>query len=289
MNTVIYGDIYFIVNLSMDFTALFVCSRILRLDMSNLRALVAASIGSLYAICALFIEDLPVIPGVLAVIMPFLMCHVALCERRISRLILETAVFFGVSFLMGGIVSALYMLLNKYLIGREVSVGGRPDILYSDLPLPLLFVSAVLSAAVSAAFGSFTKRMAMKKTRRVTIKNMGRCAKFEAMCDSGNLLREPIGGLPVILVNERVSRELFDEGVLDAILSSDTDILKVCERPSRIRIVPVSTVGSTRMAMGYIPDRITVDNTERRACIMPTSEKDFDGYDGIIPLELMDM
>ena len=289
MNTVIYGDIYFIVNLSMDFTALFVSARILRLDMNPIRALIASAIGSIYAIGALFIENMPFLSGVLTVLIPFLMCFIALGARRPSQLILEAAVFFGVSFLMGGIVSAAYMLLNKYLIGREVSVGGRPDLLYSDLPLPLLFASAAISAAVSLLFGRFTKKMALKKKRRVGIRIKERFFEFDAMCDSGNLLREPIGGLPVIVIDERASRELFEESALSALLGSDTAFLGGGEMASRIRIVPMSTVGGRRMVMGYIPDRITVDKTERRACVIPTLESDFDGYDGIIPLELMDI
>ncbi len=73
---VIYGDVFFIINCSMDFLVLFSTSKILHIKTSGIRTVFAASLGGAYSIAALFIENtvFSVISGVAA---SLLMCVIA--------------------------------------------------------------------------------------------------------------------------------------------------------------------------------------------------------------------
>ena len=73
MTTVIYADVYFIVNMSMDFTALFITAKIMNAKIGVGRFLAASVIGALYAILSLFLEENAILSLFLAFALPFLM------------------------------------------------------------------------------------------------------------------------------------------------------------------------------------------------------------------------
>ena len=56
METVLYGDILFIINFSMDFLTLFVTGKILHLKTSIASMLLASSVGAVYAIASVMLE-----------------------------------------------------------------------------------------------------------------------------------------------------------------------------------------------------------------------------------------
>ena len=94
---------------------------------------------------------------------------------------------------------------------------------------------------------------------------------LKGLCDSGNVLFEPITGKSVILV------------------SSVSDIGKMIELESDIkkRYIPFCSVDKKGMLRGIVPDKLLINNSEISAIIAPAENKSFNGFDALVPLSLV--
>lgn len=289
MTTVIYADVYFIVNMSMDFTALFITAKIMNAKIGVGRFMAASVIGAIYAILSLFLEENAFLSLFLAFALPFIMCAVSfgIVRVKLRRYLLFTGLFWGVSFLMGGIISAVYMLLNKFLIGRGVEVFGAPDMLYSDLPLWLLGLVALLSAVFSSVFGRSVRSGTLKRELDLFVRVDGKEKEMKALYDSGNMLKEPISSLPVIVITRSAASFFFGERLAEKLASADLAMIGDEMRKRKMRLIPVNTVSDSAIFIGFVADEVRVSGTPVQAYLaIDRGEGDFGGLDAIIPSEL---
>ena len=69
------------------------------------------------------------------------------------------------------------------------------------IPLAVCVFSLAMSWIISRAVKLFKKKAIPLKTT-LTVISDGKELEMSAYCDSGNLLREPVGGLPVIITGK---------------------------------------------------------------------------------------
>ena len=115
MTEEIYGDVLFLINFSMDFLSLFITGKIMHLKLKAWRVLVAASIGGVYGVAALFFpfDGIPLVFANIAC--AAVMCFAAFRSRgKISSVFLCCLLFYGVGMLLGGAMTALYSRIGKY-------------------------------------------------------------------------------------------------------------------------------------------------------------------------------
>lgn len=283
----VYGDVYFIVNFSMDFVSLFIASRVTKNHIGTLRASIASALGAVYAILALFLEKMPIVSVFCSILVPFIMCLIAFGAKRVKSYLVCTGVFFGTSFLMGGIISTVFLAVNKYIIGRGVYINGTLDTLYSELPLWGLFLVAAVAAAFSMCFEKIAMRRTLSRREQVRLEDGGRCVEFTALTDSGNLLTDPIGGRAVIVVTKKVARELLPHRAYRVFEKNDLASIDSIDL-KKVRIIPVRTACGEGVMLGYIPDAAYISGISRSICVaLDTSGEDFDGCEGIVPSEFL--
>jgi hypothetical protein len=116
------------------------------------------------------------------------------------------------------------------------------------------------------------------------------------MCDSGNFLREPASGRPVIITGYSTLCPLLPPELHYAFRRKNTAALGEIDMKymKHVRIIPISTVGHSGILLGFLPDKITVDGIERDACIaiddnvLPAGKKsDYNGFSAVIPAVLL--
>ncbi len=284
MEQVIYGDVLFAVNFSMDFLSLYVTGRILRDRQKPLRLSAAAASGALYGTAAVFLP----LEGLLAwgvnAAAALLICFIAFGRGSVGLLMRRTAVFYGISFLLGGAMTALYTFLGKRLGERRVIADGSPATLNSSIPLA---ATVALAAAAGTAALIVSRVLRGRRTREpaeLEIAVGGRSVKLSALCDSGNLASEPLGGLPVVFIRADKLKRLFPEADAEAMIAGKPEGLSRLSpgAAKRIRIVPLSTVAGKRSGIGFIPDAIRIGGTEKRACVVP-GDGPFGDEDALIP------
>ncbi len=294
MEQIIYGDILFIVNFSMDFLALFITAKIMHMKLKIGAPVLAAAIGAVYAVASLFYNGNVVIGTLLHIGVSCLMCYIVFGTGGAKFFVRSSLLFWTVSFSLGGTMTALFNLLNRKR-GHVFMNGGLTEV-YSEIPLIWIIIFAVLSAVISLMSGRFFRNKSMERPVIVTAEFEDRKIKLECICDSGNFLREPASGKPVIITGYTNLYPLLPSELRFVFKRKNTAALSDIDLKymKYIRIIPISTVGHSGILLGFIPDRITVDGVNRDACIAIDDNLNnvgnnemYNGYAAVVPAVLV--
>ena len=278
---VIYADIYFLINFSMDALALFVCAGIRKLPLRILRLIFAASVGSAYAVARLFMNG-RIFPTVLSLIIPFLICYISFDYGGLSTFIINVVSFWLISWLLGGALTAVYYLTDKILASKKIYINGRAETLYSDIPFYVILICALSCAFLTLIWNRIAEKKLRKTNATVQIDDGDISIIESALCDSGDLLTEPLSGTPVIILSPALMEKLIPGG-MDSLIHGSTAYAK------RLRVIPYSTVSESGILYGYIPDRVLINGAEKRACLCSAAElyEKFGEHRIIIPTSLL--
>ena len=110
--------------------------------------------------------------------------------------------------------------------------------------------------------------------------------KFTALCDSGNLVTEPLSGKPVIIADISVINKLIPSPDLSG--NMITDPLR-----TRLRIIPSRSIDGGRTLTGFIPDNVSlILNRKTVVCDAVIATSDFGstffgGYPANAPASLL--
>lgn len=286
MEQTIYGDIYFLVNFSMDFLSLWLTAKILHLPLRTLKATLSAAIGGVYAVLALIPGRYAAVNWFIGLLLPALLCYICFGSCKIGRFLGRYAIFWGISLLTGGGMTALYYGINRIWGNRQIAVNGTVKEVYNEIPLWVFALLALICALISLIWGRIAGRMRSRGSAILTVICMkgGQEVTLSALVDSGNLLTEPFGGLPVILVGRERMKEILP-AKLHPVLMGNGDLSELDrDSASRIRLIPYRGVGGGGLMFGYLPAKVAVDGREVAACLaVEPGVRDFSGYEAIVP------
>ena len=229
----IYVDILFLVNFSMDYLCLYITGRILNLSLSLKRLLIASALGGVYSVLSLFLpfssSAVFFLDIAICVIISAVVFH---RKKHFAGTLLSSLLYFTVSMTVGGVMTALFNLLNKLdlpfdgLENDSLSVWG--------------FAILAIAAGVISIFGGnyiFKKKEIRDCTLTLTFNK--KTVTLDAFSDSGNLLCDAISGKPVIIVDKQACRDIVDQNILDDFLRG---MPPNDPAYSHMRITPVHTV-----------------------------------------------
>ena len=291
MEQTVYGDILLLINFSMDFLALYLSAKLLHLRLRTLPMMLAAGIGAFYALLSLFLRTGNLAITLLNIGISCAMVAVAFLPRRLSSFLKSAAVFYGISFLLGGCMTALYNLCNSFLFSDRIHAFGNVTNLESELSFGWFILLAAVSAVASLLLGRLFTRSAAKATVEIKIQLAGRSVGLTLLCDSGNLLCDPISGTPVLICAFHAVepilyyqlRAFFADPIPDRIALLRRDAAR------RVRVIPMRGVGDSGMLFAFRPDKLWVGNNPVDALIAVDTAHgcgEFGGTDGLIPSAL---
>ena len=287
MEQTVYGDVLFFVNFCMDFQCLFLTAKLMRRPCHVWRTVLASALGALYACAALFFS----VSGAVAFLAD---CGVCLGMCAISflgeggglrRVGLSFLIYFGVSFAVGGVMSGMASLLSR----AELPLGGG-----SGLSSVGFFLLAVLGGTVTFLWGRFCQRRAKGQRARLQLTFAGRSLAVDCLVDTGNLLRDPVSGVPVALLELRAAEGVLPLALLEVVRAGRYDGLASLERElaRRVRLIPAGTATGRGMLFAVAPDRAVVDAgrgerlVELLVAPVPLAV-DADDYRALLPAELI--
>ncbi len=287
MEQEVYADILFLINFSMDFLTLYLCARLLHLPQRTVRMLIAAAVGGVYGVASLFFAVGAVRSLVLNVAVASLMCAVAFAPRRASHLCKATALFYGIGFLVGGSMTAIYHLCNRYLLADRVYQNGNYQTIQGDTSLPLFAVLAAASALIATMVGRLFFAKSKQRTAQLSLCFADKTLCVQALCDSGNLLCDPISGHPVLFLQYIRARQWLPP-MLTAFFAAPTPEALVAlpqEYAKRIRLLSVTTVQGKGTLYCLRPDSVQIDGTETEALvgIVDSATRDFGDFFALVP------
>ena len=250
----VYVDIYFLINFTVDFLSLYFASLLSKIPTTTVRLAIGAILGAATAIINLFVSSAWLGYGILVLGLIFMI--IASSKKVSLYRRFKFAFFFSiVEMLLGGFVYLLYDFFEKRLknVYEDVTGGGNSSLL-------ILAVLVLISVGIFKCLVSLFSFSSASRIIEVEMRMNGRRVVAEAFVDTGNLARDPLDMRAVMLVGERVAKQLLGEEStrLDTLFEIDTGLKK------RIRLIPVSFGKERRLLVGFRPDAVYVNTNKGR-------------------------
>lgn len=289
MQTVVYGDILFAVNFSIDLLILSLVGYFLHLRRRLPRLLLSALLGGVYAVFFLWLSPTPPEGMLLSLAAALFLCFVAyfpLGIRTLFRLVLS---FYIASFCLAGAVDAFYSLLGAFF-GTEGLAGVNAVVSGKKAELFLLY--ALGSGLLIFIAGRIFSHRERRRSMILEIEEGGKAVKLGALVDSGNLLCDPLTARPVILVRKKEILPLLHTRVFSLLDATRREEELPSAVKRKVRIVPMRGIDGAHTLVGYVPDAILIyppdSDREKYAAhamiaIYEGKTRDFGGYSAIVP------
>lgn len=285
MKQTLYGDVLFLVNFSMDFLTLYITAQLLHRSVKRLRLTLSAAIGGAYGVAACFMGGPLILRIAVNIAVSLLMCFIVFGKRSLA----PCALFYGAGCLLGGVMTAVFGIIDSIPGTQTVFVDGAYRTVSGDIPLGWSVTVAAVIAVLTIVLGRYSRQRRQASEYRMTVVIAGHRAELTGICDSGNLLTEPMSGRPVVILTSDAMRRLLPEEICRSILSDDP--ISVSELPQQytksVRLIPSESVGGKKLLVGFVPDTVTVSGEEKNALIAVCPKMSgFMGCDALIPAVL---
>lgn len=184
---VVYADVLWLVNFVLDWVLLWAVARFGGVAARGWRLVAAAALGAVYGVGLVLPALAPLYIMPLPLLVPLIMLRVAFGAMPVRRMAWLLLCFYLLAVAMGGAALAVRYLLV-----------GTVDGLGAGWLLPALLVAA-LAAVISVSY----VRQALRQSGLQVLAQIelgGKRVEVRCFLDSGNSLREPLSGRPVMIV-----------------------------------------------------------------------------------------
>ena len=295
----VYLDVVFLENVLMNYIIIFATGVVLKAECKKWRIMVGSVVGAVYTV-VMYLNIIPIYSNFfMKFILSVVIVYISFKTKSLKRLIKNLVIFYLVSFVFGGCVFALMYFLQPQMaqIRNGVFVGAYP--------LKVALVGGLVAFVVLQVSFRLVKTRFSKKDMvfDVEIFINKKSVKLKALLDTGNLLKDPITGFPVIVVEHKCLSGVISERVLnnlDKILGGDIDGLTEDEEfsktISRFRMIPFSSLGKQNgLLLGIKADRVYIVSDERiddiKNAIIGIYDKSFTkngAYNAIFGLDMLE-
>ena len=260
----VYLDIIFFENTLMNYIILFACVVLLKIKFKKFRLIIASMVGAVYTI-VMYLNIIPIYSNfIMKFILSIVIVVIAFKPNKMKQMIKELVIFYLVSFVFGGCVFALMYFLKPQLVQMKngMFVGTYP------------IKVAVIGGGLAFALIQISFKLIKSKISKNDVIYKVKICIFEeevilnALLDTGNLLKEPITGLPVIIVEKKSLNKILPCEILNnlnKIVGGDLNEInsneKLIKYISRFRMIPFSSVGKQNgLLLGVRCDKVDVIN-----------------------------
>lgn len=265
----IYIDIIVLENLIMNYIILYATGLISKNKIYYLRIFIASLIGAIYAVTQ-YISKLNIYSNsIIKLILSVIIVFVAFNPQDVKKMCKQLVLFYLTTFTFGGIATYLIYVLKpqNIIIKNGMFVG--------TYVLKVIFIGAILGTVILIIAFKFAKNKITKKDMicKIKIKMNGKEKILNTMVDTGNMLKEPITGNPVVVVEKTELYELLPKEILnntESILGGDFEKIPEeikNEYIQKLKMIPFSSLGKQNgMLVGIKPEKLEVINeqTEER-------------------------
>lgn len=259
----IYIDVVIIENMVMNYIILFATGIVLKTKIKHLRLILASLIGAIYSIIT-YISSIQIYSNmIMKIILSIIIVYIAYNPQSIKIMWKQLIIFYLTSFVFGGAAFALIYIIKP----QEILM--RNGLFLGTYPLKTVILGAIIAFIIIITAFKIVKTRISKKdmfcTINVKINDKELTAK--AMIDTGNLLKEPITGKPVVVLEHTILYDCIPKEILnnlENILGGDFEKVPEnikMEYISKLKLIPFTSLGKQNgMLLGIKPQNIKIIN-----------------------------
>ena len=262
----IYIDIVLIENLIMNYIILFTTAVVLKIKVNHIRLILASLLGAGYSIIA-YMGIIKVYSSIiLKIILSVLIIYIAFNPQNIKKMCKDLLLFYLVSFVFGGAAFALIYII------KPQNILMKNGLFLGTYTLKTVMLGAVVAFCIIIGAFAIIKNKISKKDMFCEIEILinQKKIKTKAMIDTGNMLKEPITNVPVIVVEHILLCSCMPKEILNnlkEIMGGDFKNIP-CDIQekyiSKLKLIPFSSLGKQNgMLIGIRPEYVKVITDEQ--------------------------
>lgn len=249
----------------MNSIILYAAAIMLKIKPSIIRILISGIIGSLYAMI-IYVTQFKIYESIITkIILSVIMVYIAFNPQNIKKLCKQILIFYLTSFIFGGV--ALYLI---YFI-KPQNVLIKNGLFAGKYVLKVILFGAIVAFVIIKLSIKIIKTKIQPKDMycKVKLKINGKEIQTTAMIDTGNLVKEPITNIPVIIVESSLMYDILPKEIinnLENILGGNFDDIPEEIRNiyiPKLRWIPYKSLGKENgMLLGIKIDGMEVEKEE---------------------------
>lgn len=258
---IIYLDVVILENLIMNSIIMYAIAIILKIDIKHFRILISSTIGAIYSVLT-YISNFQIYSNlILKIILSIIMVYIAYKPKNIKILSKQILIFYLTSFLFGGVAFALIYVIKP----QEILM--KNGLFLGTYPLKSVFLAAIIASIICILGFKIVKNKISKKDMfcKVIITINKRQIETTAMVDTGNLLKDPITGAPVIVVEATLLENIIPQEILlnlENIIGGEFEYVTEevrSEYISKLKLIPYTSLGKQNgMLLGLKSNKVEI-------------------------------
>lgn len=257
----IYIDVVLIENLIMNYIILLATGIILKIKIKHLRLITASLIGAIYTILTYVITIQIYSNFFLKFILSMMIIYVAYNPPNVKKMWKYLLVFYLTSFVFGGAAFALIYIV------KPQDILMKNGLFLGTYPLKNVVLAGIVGfISVTTTFKIVKNKITKKDIyKEIKIEMNGKQIHLNAMLDTGNMLKDPITGKPVIVVEKIILYEILPKELLDnleKILGGELENISENIKDKyikKLKFIPFSSLGRQNgMLVGIKPDFVEI-------------------------------
>lgn len=261
----IYIDIILLENLLMNYIILYATAIITKNNIRILRIFISSLIGAIYAIL-IYIINIPILSSSISkIVLSVVMVFIAYNPKKIKNLYKQILFFYLTSFVFGGVSLSLIHFVNPR------NIFNLNDISIEENTIKIIILGGIVGFFIITLAFRMVKTKISKKDMfcNIKIKLNDKVVETTAMIDSGNLLKEPITDIPVVVVEHTLLYDCIPKEILnnlEKILCGNFENIPediINEYTSKLKVIPYTSLGKQNgMLVGIKPEMIEIQKEE---------------------------
>lgn len=249
----IYLDIVFLENVFINYTILIATTMLLKQKFKFGKALISSTVGGIASIILFLIKSSLLIEISLKILISVIMILIVYGKKKFLRNILF---FYLTSLVFGGVATIIIFSIKPESLNISEKFSNGTILIKN------IIKASIISTVVIFIVSKLIKNNELKKRNiyDLEIFYKGKMLKVKAFLDSGNLLKEPITGKSVIIVEKDSLKGIVERDVIDNlknILSGKW--LKDVNTKFSFFIIPFVSLGNDNgILIGFKPEYIKI-------------------------------
>ena len=258
----IYLDVIFLENLILNFIILLAVGIETKTKIKFIKITLSSIVGSTYAVIAYMLNNSFFNGIFMKILLSVVMIYIAYETNNVKKLLKMILYFYLTSFAFGGGALALIYIVNTGKISIQNGIiQGNYTILTIMMGVIIAFILLIM--AFRLIKGKISKKDFICN---IEIKIEEKNISTKAMIDTGNLLKEPITNIPVVVVESNLLKNIIPNEILeniDSILGGD--LSKIPENIKnqyflKMRVIPFTSLGKENgMLLGIKAQEIKIE------------------------------